>query len=81
MQVTDFTQSQSLLSEPPHVRNWFSSYEYQSPQLSELSSSQKDELLIIDESDTEEENTSCGIFRKTQETISNNISADTVSYV
>ncbi|CAN8231746.1 unnamed protein product [Cochlearia groenlandica] len=67
-----------VLSEPPpDVRNWFSSYEYQSPQLSDthelgFSCSEKDQL-IVDESDTEEE-TSAGIFRKTKrkrETISN----------
>ncbi|CAA7016824.1 unnamed protein product [Microthlaspi erraticum] len=72
--ITDFTQSQSLLlSEPPHVRNWFSSYEYQSPQLTEL------DELIIDESDTEEEN-ACGIFRKTKSkqetTIAKEVSSD-----
>ncbi|KFK22260.1 hypothetical protein AALP_AAs66747U001400 [Arabis alpina] len=65
--VTDFSQSQSVLSEPPDVRNWFSSYEYQSPQLSDIHefgfSSPEKNQLIIDESDTEEE-TSSGIFRK-----------------
>ncbi|KAF8080944.1 hypothetical protein N665_0913s0010 [Sinapis alba] len=73
--VTDFSQSQHLLSEPPDAGNWFSSYEYQSPHLSdthelEFYSSEKDQL-IIEESDTEGENSS-GIFRKTkskQETI------------
>lgn len=58
-----------FLSEPPDVRIWFSSYEYQSPQLSDthelgFSSFEKDEL-IVEESDTEEEY-SCGIFRKTK---------------
>ncbi|KAF2588224.1 hypothetical protein F2Q70_00039552 [Brassica cretica] len=74
--VTDFSQSQHLLSEPPDVGNWFSSYEYQSPHLSdthelEFCSSEKDDQLIVEESDTEGENSS-GIFRKTkskQETI------------
>lgn len=74
--VTDFSQSQNLLSEPPDVGNWFSSYLYESPQLSdthetEFCSSEKDDQLIIEESDTEGENSS-GIFRKTkskQETI------------
>lgn len=86
-----------VLSEPPDLRNWFSSYEYQSPQLSDIhefgfSSPEKDPL-IIDESDTEEENSS-GIFRKTesnQESIApcmlksndcnENIAANTVCYV
>ncbi|XP_019087408.1 PREDICTED: uncharacterized protein LOC104727984 [Camelina sativa] len=70
LQDTDFSQSLSFISEPPDVRNWFPSYEYQSPQLSlsdthdELgfSSFEKDEL-IVDESDTEDRNGS-GIFRK-----------------
>ncbi|XP_020875275.1 uncharacterized protein LOC9306203 isoform X1 [Arabidopsis lyrata subsp. lyrata] len=65
--VTDFSQSESVLSEPPNLRNWFSSYEYQSPQLSEIqelgfSSFEKDEL-VIEESDTED-GISSGIFRK-----------------
>ncbi|ESQ55754.1 hypothetical protein EUTSA_v10027153mg [Eutrema salsugineum] len=95
--VSDFSQSQSVLSEPPDVRNWFPSYEYQSPQLTdthelEFHSSGKDQL-IINESDTEEE-TSCGIFRKTmskQENVSTsklssddckeNIAADTTNEV
>ncbi|KAL1194636.1 hypothetical protein V5N11_031457 [Cardamine amara subsp. amara] len=59
--VTDFSQLESGLSEPPDLRIWFSSYEYQSPELSDTH-----ELgLIIEESDTEEA-TSCGIFRKTK---------------
>ncbi|CAH8391424.1 unnamed protein product [Eruca vesicaria subsp. sativa] len=68
--VTDCSQSQHLLSEPPDVGNWFSSYVYESPHLSDThelefySSCEQDEL-IIEESDTEEENT-CGIFRKTK---------------
>uniref|UniRef100_M4DX33 Uncharacterized protein n=1 Tax=Brassica campestris TaxID=3711 RepID=M4DX33_BRACM len=74
--VADFSQSQHLLSEPPDVGNWFSSYVYESPQLSdtheiEVCSSEKYDQLIIEESDTEGENSS-GIFRKTkskQETI------------
>ncbi|EOA16692.1 hypothetical protein CARUB_v10004885mg [Capsella rubella] len=65
--VTDFSQSESVLSEPPDVRNWFPSYEYHSPQLSdthelEFSSLGKDEL-IVDESDTENKD-GFGIFRK-----------------
>lgn len=86
-----------VLSEPPDLRNWFSSYEYQSPQLSDIQelgffSSEKDEL-IVDESDIED-GISSGIFRKTkskQETVGlgrlssadykENIAADTVSYV
>ncbi|KAL0716773.1 hypothetical protein Bca4012_066095 [Brassica carinata] len=73
--VTDFSQSQHLLSEPPDVGNWFSSYEYQSPHLSDTHElefcSPENDQLIVEESDTEEENSS-GIFRKTkskQETI------------
>ncbi|CAD5328168.1 unnamed protein product [Arabidopsis thaliana] len=74
--VTDFSESQSVLSEPPDLRNWFSSYEYQSPQLSEIqelgfSSFEKDDL-VIEENDTEE-GISSGIFRNTkskQETVS-----------
>jgi len=86
-----------VLSEPPDLRNWFSSYEYQSPQLSDIQEfgflySEKDEL-IIEESDTEE-GISSGIFRKIksrQETVGlgrldsndykENIATDTVSYV
>ncbi|KAG7547263.1 hypothetical protein ISN44_As12g025160, partial [Arabidopsis suecica] len=73
--VTDFSQSQSVLSEPPDLKNWFSSYEYQSPQLSEIQelgfSSFENDELIVDESDTED-GISSGIFRKTkskQETV------------
>jgi len=86
-----------VLSEPPDLRNWFSSYEYQSPQLSEIqelgfSSFEKDDL-VIEENDTEE-GISSGIFRNTkskQETVGlgrlnsadykENIAAGTVSYV
>lgn len=86
-----------VLSEPPDVRNWFSTYEYQSPELSDthelgFSSFEKDEL-IVDESDTEDE-ISSGIFRKAkgkQETVGlgrlnvndykDNIAPETVSNV
>ncbi|KAG7616283.1 hypothetical protein ISN45_At04g017790 [Arabidopsis thaliana x Arabidopsis arenosa] len=95
--VTDFSDSQSVLSEPPDLRNWFSSYEYQSPQLSDIQelgffSSEKDEL-IVDECDIED-GISSGIFRKTkskQETVGlgrlssadykENIAADTAKEV
>ncbi|XP_010434768.1 PREDICTED: uncharacterized protein LOC104718677 [Camelina sativa] len=68
LQDTDLSQSLSFISEPPDVRNWFPSYEYRSPQLSDthdelgFSCFEKDEL-IVDESDTEDGNGS-GIFRK-----------------
>ncbi|XP_019089126.1 PREDICTED: uncharacterized protein LOC104731898, partial [Camelina sativa] len=68
LQDTDFSQSLSVISEPPDVRNWFPSYEYQSPQLSDTHdelgfSSFEKEGLIVDESDTVDGNGS-GIFRK-----------------
>ncbi|XP_010531661.1 PREDICTED: uncharacterized protein LOC104807915 isoform X2 [Tarenaya hassleriana] len=65
--VTDFSDPPSMLSEPPNVGIWFSSYEYESPVLSETRelgfSSPEKEQLIIEESDAEDENSS-GIFRK-----------------
>ncbi|KAJ4881108.1 hypothetical protein Rs2_38163 [Raphanus sativus] len=64
--VTDFSQSQHLLSEPPDVGNWFSSYEYQSPHLSDTHELEFcSPELIVEESDTEGDNSS-GIFRKTK---------------
>lgn len=56
----------NLLSEPPDVGNWFSSYEYQSPHLSDTHELEFcSPELIVEESDTEGDNSS-GIFRKTK---------------
>ncbi|KAI4372428.1 hypothetical protein MLD38_010661 [Melastoma candidum] len=45
-----YSSSSSLLSEPPHISNWFSSYVYESPELDSLEdfgcSDAKDDLLI-----------------------------------
>ncbi|GMY29940.1 putative enoyl-coa hydratase 2, mitochondrial [Fagus crenata] len=61
--LADSLHSPSLLSEPPDIRNWFSSYVYESPVLgtndfgdSVCKESEKDDL-VVEDTDSEKEDT------------------------